>query len=390
MFSTANSYAVLDSVILSSLADNTLYEDSNGLISNGQGKFMFAGKYTDGNIRRAVLKFLPIESIPPCSRIVSATLTLHMSGGTNTSKTIQIRRLTEHWGEGSSNAPGLEETGTTAMSYDATWQHKYYSSDFWTNDGGTFLNLASQSAIVGSPGFYNWNSTPAMVNDVSLWTNDNSQNYGWILIGDETNNSSDKRFHTSEADTFSFVPQLKIVYEAANFGFYMESMIEGFWDGNTMVEDTLKVNLRNSTSPYSIIDSAKGISGQYGGSFCFFNASTGNYFIQVNHRNTIETWSKNPFLITIGNFEYYDFTDSATKAYGDNEVLKFNEWCFYSGDENQDGNIDVTDIVDIFNDVNNIVTGYVNTDVTGDNLVDVSDLLIAFNNSNNIVQIMRP
>lgn len=167
-------------------------------------------------------------------------------------------------------------------------------------------------------------------------------------------------------------------------------MIEGFWDGNTMVEDTLKVKLRNSFSPYAVVDSDQAYCGQYGGNFCFFNANTGNYYIQVNHRNSIETWSKLPVLFTVGNYEYYDFTDLVTKAYGDNEILKFNEYCMYSGDENQDGNIDVVDIIDIFNDLSAFTSGYVDTDITGDDFVDSSDLLLAFNNSNNLVTIMRP
>ncbi|MEO6695902.1 MAG: hypothetical protein ABIO41_11950, partial [Ignavibacteria bacterium] len=62
----------------------------------------------------------------------------------------------------------------------------------------------------------------------------------------------------------------------------------------------------------------------------------------------------------------------------------------FSGDVNQDGSVDVTDIINIFNDANNFVSGYVSTDVTGDDFVDAADLIITYNNSINFVSVVRP
>jgi hypothetical protein len=62
-------------------------------------------------------------------------------------------------------------------------------------------------------------------------------------------------------------------------------------------------------------------------------------------------------------------------------------YAVYSGDENQDGTVDVGDIIDIYNDLLLGTSGYVVTDVNGDDFVDVSDIIIAYNNSINVVTV---
>ncbi|MDZ4712487.1 MAG: integrin alpha, partial [bacterium] len=163
-------------------------------------------------------------------------------------------------------------------------------------------------------------------------------------------------------------------------------LIEGFYNSasNNMIGDTLTVYLRNSSSPYGIMDSSKAFVGSTGLGTFTFNSSNGvNYYLHLKHRNSIETWSStaNPFTSNILN---YDFTNASVKAFGSNQIqidpspVRFG---IYSGDENQDGSVDVTDLIDIFNDAANFVSGYVVTDVTGDDFVDSSDLLLTFNNS---------
>ncbi len=75
-------------------------------------------------------------------------------------------------------------------------------------------------------------------------------------------------------------------------------LIQGFYNAgaNPMTGDTARVYLRNSSSPFAIVDSAKAFVNSCGkGTFNFSNASNGTpYYIEVRHRNSIETWSKNP------------------------------------------------------------------------------------------------
>jgi len=172
--------------------------------------------------------------------------------------------------------------------------------------------------------------------------------------------------------------------------------IQGFYNSSIdiMVPDTLTAYLRNSFSPYAIIDSAKSMLNLTGsGSFLFYNAANGtNYYVVTKHRNALETWSSTATPFVTGEM-IYNFTPAANNAYGSNEILidlspvKF---AIYSGDINHDGFINLTDIIDVYNGGANFLTGYVGTDLTGDNIVDLTDLIITYNNSTNFVTLVRP
>ncbi|MDQ3021754.1 MAG: hypothetical protein M3R36_14460 [Bacteroidota bacterium] len=156
--------------------------------------------------------------------------------------------------------------------------------------------------------------------------------------------------------------------------------------------DTITVELRSAIPPYNVIDVAVGLGGQSAKHvFNFDNATdTGNYYIVVKHRNSIETWSKfggEDFSLGILN---YDFTSSASQAFGNNMVNVGGEWSIYTGDVNQDGVVDLTDMGLIDNDAFNFVTGYVSTDLNCDEFVDLTDLGFADNNASNFVAVVRP
>lgn len=173
-------------------------------------------------------------------------------------------------------------------------------------------------------------------------------------------------------------------------------LIQGFYNdiANTMIQDTVKVYLRNSTSPYSIFDSSKNCLNSFGtGLFNFPNAVNGvNYYIQIKHRNSIETWSKTTQTFS-GNALTYNFTTANTKAYGDNMIQVDASpvaFAIYSGDVNQDGTIDASDVSDTDNDAFSSLSGYVRTDVTGDAFVDAADVSLVDNNALNSVSVIRP
>ena len=72
---------------------------------------------------------------------------------------------------------------------------------------------------------------------------------------------------------------------------------EGFYNSSSDIlnmSDTVKAYLHGSASPYVEIDSAVSVIDPvtFSGSFKFLYAPTGNYYIVIKHRNTIETWSK--------------------------------------------------------------------------------------------------
>lgn len=171
---------------------------------------------------------------------------------------------------------------------------------------------------------------------------------------------------------------------------------QGFYDpaADTQIRDTIRVYLRNSSAPYAIIDSAIAYDSANGTSqLTFNNISGGSYYIQVKHRNAIETWSSSPVLITSGATTYYDFSDAQSKAYDNNQLnvdASPSRFAFYEGDVNQDGIVNISDIIAVNNASSSFVTGYVPADVNGDNIVNIADLTITFNNAASFVQKKRP
>lgn len=173
----------------------------------------------------------------------------------------------------------------------------------------------------------------------------------------------------------------------------LTAMPEGFYNPgtNTMVSDTATVYLRNATSPYAIVNQAKSLLNSSGvGTFTFNSASNSvPYYIVVVHRNSIETWSASGQSF-ISNSMNYNFTTSATQAYGNNLSLVGTKWTIFSGDVNQDGVVDGSDAGLIDNDAFNFVSGYVVTDLNYDDIVDASDASLADNNAFNFVGTIRP
>ncbi|MBK7031157.1 MAG: hypothetical protein IPH45_19010 [Bacteroidales bacterium] len=83
----------------------------------------------------------------------------------------------------------------------------------------------------------------------------------------------------------------------------------------------------------------------------------------IKNRNSIETWTAAPVSFS-GSTISYDFSNSADQAFGSNLRLMDGVYVVYGGDENQDGLVDASDMIDADNDASTFVSGYVNTDVT--------------------------
>ncbi len=176
----------------------------------------------------------------------------------------------------------------------------------------------------------------------------------------------------------------------------MRAIVEGLYR-NTSFEylqkrDTIKAYLRNVSSPYEVVDSAKSLqdSLSFVANFNFTHAVNGTYYLVIKHRNGLEIWSTAPITFTDGYFTCYDFTDDSSKAYGNNLVQKGTRWCIYSGDVNQDGFIDGSDVAECFNSSNLALTGYVIADLNGDNIVDGSDVTLAYNNNKLGIGVQHP
>jgi hypothetical protein len=179
---------------------------------------------------------------------------------------------------------------------------------------------------------------------------------------------------------------------------FLFGAIQGLYDpaANAMIYDTVTVYLRNAVSPFAKIDSSKKelYGPGTGQEFFFYNAQNNiPYYVEVKHRNALETWSADPVTF-VSDATSIAFSVDETYAYGNNQIqvdnAPYNVFAFYSGDVNQDGSIDLTDVLQIYNSANSFTTGYVATDLTGDNTVDLTDLLLAYNNAIEFVNVVRP
>jgi len=175
------------------------------------------------------------------------------------------------------------------------------------------------------------------------------------------------------------------------------AVIQGFYNSaanNMRMSDTLTLLVRSSTSPYAVLDSARSIisAANLTATFNGIFVPSGNYYLTLKHRNSIETWSASAVNINGGNV-LYNFSTSASQAFGNNLVqadaspIRF---AIYSGDVNQDGTVDATDLSVIDNDAAGFIAGYVVTDLSGDGFVDATDFAIADNNAANFVWLINP
>lgn len=159
-------------------------------------------------------------------------------------------------------------------------------------------------------------------------------------------------------------------------------------------KDTLKVYLAQTSPPYLKVDSSFSPidSVTFKGFYRFNTAPIGNYYIVAKHFNCLETWSKSGGESLVSNdTNIFNFTSSVSQAFGNNMQLKGGKATFFSGDINNTGTIDGSDLVRIHTDATNFISGYrLNTDLTGDNFVDGIDYSIGDNNGYSFVIVVSP
>lgn len=187
--------------------DNTLYERPMGDVSNAIGTGLFFGQ-TGGNagnlLRRALISFDVINTIPAGSTInsVSLQVSVDMVPPAATPIDANLHRLTNSWGEGTSEAVGAGGSGAPSTSGDATWLHRFYDTDVWNTPGGDFIAQTSATTTLGAgPGDYTFISTPELVADVQGWIDTPATNFGWVLLGAESSPQTARRIASRENGT---------------------------------------------------------------------------------------------------------------------------------------------------------------------------------------------
>lgn len=159
----------------------------------------------------------------------------------------------------------------------------------------------------------------------------------------------------------------------------------------TDIADTITVELHEATAPYNFAYSIKTTLSTSGvANISIPVGAIGNsYYLVLKHRNSVETWSANPILISAS--ISYDFTISANQAYGSNmSHLSNGKFAIYSGDINHDGSVDFNDYPDMDLSSSAGALGYLPYDLNGDASVDFNDYPIIDKNSSNGVIAITP
>ncbi|MBP6624111.1 MAG: DNRLRE domain-containing protein, partial [Chitinophagaceae bacterium] len=434
----------ITSVNLSANKDNTIFEQNQGN-SNGAGPYLGVGRnnQSPGYKTRALISF-NLTSLPYNAEIQNAILNLNSSQPSNVAgpQSHSLHKLLQNWGEGSSYST-QGGVGAPASSTDATWLSTFHTISSWTTAGGSFNPTSSASTIVDNAGAYSWNS-PSMVTDIQYWLNNPTSNFGWMLKSDETNFPDAKRYDSREGNV---PPSLDITYSTpiligsgnalnnavtgtytvvamdingcttsstivitevpCNSELQLTTFLQGYYIGaSTMTTTMLNQNFVNAASddvdditvelhevanPSNIVSTTLARLKTNGIANCIFPPLNGNYYVVVNHRNSIQTWSADPVTIS-SSPATYNFSIAANKAYGSNMIeMETGVWALYTGDLNQDGYIDGFDYPDFDNDSQNNISGvYVATDLNGDGYVDGFDYPVFDLNSQNNVSAVTP
>ena len=147
---------------------------------------------------------------------------------------------------------------------------------------------------------------------------------------------------------------------------------QGLPVGNS-ITDTITVSLYDSN--LNLFSKGQTLLNTDGTALIGFQNISGNYYILVEHRNSIATWTSSAIAFQYNTF--YDFTTTSANAFGDNQrEVETNVWAIYSGDINQDNAIDVFDFLTLEPEIINGSYGYLSSDVNGDGAVDAFDYLV--------------
>jgi PKD repeat protein len=120
-------------------------------------------------------------------------------------------------------------------------------------------------------------------------------------------------------------------------------------------------------------------------------ALSGEYYIVIKHRNSIETWSSLPVAFNGAGDVSCSFTTAATQAFGNNlKAMTGGYYAIFSGDVNTDGVVDGSDMSMIDNAATDFLSGYLPEDINGDGIVDGSDMMITVNNSTLFIHTIKP
>lgn len=195
------------------IGDATLYESVDGDRADGAGANLFAGRTGQGtqSVRRALVRF-DLSPIPSDVELLSAELTMNFRSSNESDRQFNLHRLLNDWSEGPAASISGGQ-GVPASEGDVTWLHRDNPSTAWDAPGGDFISSPSSSLLVDATGNFTWESSDSLLSDLQLWTEDAEQNYGWIIVGDETQSRTVMQIASRSNPDVTLRPTLTIAYD---------------------------------------------------------------------------------------------------------------------------------------------------------------------------------
>ena len=205
-------------VSFTSVADTSLYQDNSS--ANLGATTLLAGQNYKNSVGRGLFQF-DISSIPSDAVIEEAHVSLAVvkkpdidqHGGPIPSD-FGLYRMLVSWGEGTGSAV----TGSPAKFGEATWSSRFYPLVTWDSPGGTagvdYASSPSSTAAIDGIGIYTFQSTQALIDDVTTWVADPvNTNFGFMLMSsNELSPGTARRFASKEQSAAGAPPTLTITY----------------------------------------------------------------------------------------------------------------------------------------------------------------------------------
>lgn len=206
--------------------DATLFgfQDS---IAAGEQRFMVGN--TKNGLRRGLLKFM-VDSekriFPSDAKIECTEVRLFVTQTDEERRMVQmpqinLHKVTSDWT--TTNKINLQLNGLnggSANTGDTTWRYSSYPSKEWKTQGGDFDKKTLAKKI--SAGDLHWyGKTRSMAEVVQGWIDDDSTNYGFMLVGSDENvfvpRGSYSRYNGVESSP-ELIPRLIVTYTSPSQG----------------------------------------------------------------------------------------------------------------------------------------------------------------------------
>ena len=152
---------------------------------------------------RGLVRFAGVSQIPPGATITSVRVTINVTKAPlgAPASTFQLHRLLQEWDDG-----------------ECSWFLRLEPDGNWGEPGGAsgsdYVATSSASRSIAGPGAYTFDSTAALVADVTHWVNQPAENQGWLVKQED---ESTPRTARRVAATGGILPgpTLEVNYEVA-------------------------------------------------------------------------------------------------------------------------------------------------------------------------------